>query len=223
MTISQHILKTLWSGVDPFAGFTQQRFRPDLQGWNSHHEFLSEAALADDVTIVVEIGVWKGGSTIHMASTAKAAGHDIAVIAVDTWLGSWEHWENSEFFKGLLFQQGYPSLYYTFLTNVFEAGVQDTVVPLPIDSANAAFVINRKGISPDVIHIDGGHDYEAVMSDLKRWWPLLRPGGHIIADDYDADGVVWPTVQKAVDDFLKETQHIAFKAVPYKCRFYKPK
>jgi predicted O-methyltransferase YrrM len=216
------VMQALWRGAVPYDNFPHRRFRTDLQGWNSHHVFLSDTILRRRPSVIVEVGVWKGGSVIHMARTVRDHGLDAVVIAVDTWLGSWEHWEQPQHFPDLLFEFGYPMLYYTFLANVIDSGVAGQVVPLPLDSGNAAFVLGRKDIRPDVVHIDGGHDYEAVLSDLRRWWPLLRPGGTVIADDYDPRGKVWPTVRQAVDEFLRTTPHADFEAVPYKARFTKP-
>ena len=215
------VLDKIHRGKSPYAGFPSRRYSTDDQGWNSHHGFLDAAIRSDRPGIVLELGVWKGGSAIHMAKTMRDLGQGV-IIAVDTWLGSWEHWENEERFEDLMLTFGYPTLYHTFLSNVVMHDVQDYIVPLSLDSANAAFVIARKDIRPELIHIDAGHDYDAVMSDLRRWWPILAPGGVLIADDYDPAGVVWPSVRDAVNDFLGRTSHYDFEAQPFKCRFRKP-
>jgi len=216
------ILNAIWGAVSPYDNFPHRRFRPDFQGWNSDHPYLAESIARARPRVVVEVGVWKGGSTIQMAQACKALGLDTSIIAVDTWLGAWDHWVQPEWFAHLLFQNGYPSLYYTFLTNVVERGVRDFVVPLPLDSVNASFVLRHKNIRPELVHIDGGHDFEAVTSDLKRWWDLLTPGGTLIADDYAAEGGPWPEVREAVHAFLAVTPHEGFEALPDKCRFSKP-
>jgi predicted O-methyltransferase YrrM len=221
-SIWDEVRRNIFGEHDPYAGFNPQRFSADLQGWNSHHLFLSDSIERIHPRIVLEIGVWKGGSTIFMAEKLRQQEVAALVIAVDTFLGSWEHYEQAEHFPSLMHQNGYPSLFYTFLTNVMRAGVQRQVIPLPLDSANAAHVIGRKGIRPDIIHIDAGHDFEAVSNDLKLWWPLLAPGGIMIADDYDSSGVVWPSVRDAVDRFLGVTIHSDFEAIPYKARWGKP-
>ena len=41
----------------------------------------------------------------------------------------------------------------------------------------------------------------AVMTDLSVWWPLINPGGLMIGDDYNTDGV-WPDVKRGFDDFF---------------------
>jgi hypothetical protein len=40
-----------------------------------------------------------------------------------------------------------------------------------------------------------------VAGDLKRWWPLLRPCGVLLGDDYIAG---WPGVIKAADEFATQ-------------------
>lgn len=220
--IRRQIMEKLWKGHLDLSSFPSRRFRRDLQGWNSQHSYLTEGIESIRPSVVIEIGVWKGGSSIHMADQMRRLEIDAVVIAVDTWLGSWEHWEQEEFFPDLLFDHGYPSLYFTFLANVVEEGVEKYIVPLPLDSANAAFVVQRKHIFADMIHIDGGHDYDAVLSDMHRWWKILRPGGLMVMDDYDATGAVWPSVRDAVDYFRAITPHLEFEASPYKARLIKP-
>ena len=221
--MSQHesLIATLWHNKNPYAGFLARRFRSDTQGWNSQHKFLGNTIEQTKPSLIIEVGVWKGGSTLHMAKAIQAAGLDSVIIAVDTWLGSWEHWEHQQWFDDLLIQNGYPSLFYTFLTNVLEANVADIVVPLPLDSANACILLKHKKITANMIHIDGGHDYNAVMNDLRGWWPVLAPGGTLVIDDYDPAGKVWPSVKAAVDDFRTEIAFDNFEAHPYKCRFRK--
>ena len=96
------VVQALWRGQSPYAGFVAERFKPDAQGWNSDHPFLADTLRTVRPGLVVEIGVWKGGSTIHMASVLRDAGIDGVVLAVDTWLGSWEHWQQDEWFPSLL-------------------------------------------------------------------------------------------------------------------------
>ena len=221
MTKRDSLMAAFWHGTDPYAGFVHRRFRTDTQGWNSQHKFLKDTIVQTRPSLIVEIGVWKGGSTLHMAKAVQAAELDATIIAVDTWLGSWEHWENRQWFDDLLVQNGYPSLFYTFLTNVVEAKATDIVVPLPLDSANASILLQHKKVQADMIHIDGGHDYDAVLTDLRRWWPILAPGGTFVIDDFDPAGKVWPSVKAAVEDFRLEITSEQFEAAPYKCRFRK--
>ena len=219
--VARALVREIFRGQNPYADLRKEVAAKDLQGWGSKHPFLTDSIDRVKPAVIVEIGVWKGGSCLTMARHLKEAGMDAAVIAVDTWLGSWEHWVAPELFPQLSMQYGRPTLYHTFLNNVLVEELEDYVVPLPLDSANAVQILNHLRIRPQMIHIDGGHDYDASSSDLRRWWPLLPAGGILVVDDYDKDGRVWPTVRQAVDEFVLTIGPHEFEAAPYKCRITK--
>jgi cephalosporin hydroxylase len=198
----QEILDTIWGGKDPFAEKSAFRGRVDFQGWTSDHSYLARAIDEVRPQIVVEVGVWKGGSVITMGKKIQELGLNSAIIAVDTWLGSWDHWTQPIWFESLRFESGYSTLYKTFAANILESDLRDIVLPLPLDSLNAAMVLKSKDITPEVVHIDGGHDFDAVLNDLKTWWPRLTLGGALIGDDYYVDGITWPTVREAFHAFF---------------------
>ena len=220
--IGDTIRLKLWRGVDPFGSFPDGLIQVDTQGWNSQHQYLAEAIEELRPSVVVEIGVWKGGSTLFMASKLRELKLGGVVISVDTWLGSWDHWLNDRWFQELSFDHGYPKLFYKFAANVINHALQDFVVPFPADSRTAGNVLAHLNISADIIHIDAGHDYEAVQSDLAQWWKVLRPGGILICDDYFDDGSnTWPGVKAAVDEFVEKHSHSRFEAKAGKCRMIK--
>jgi len=39
----------------------------------------------------------------------------------------------------------------------------------------------------DFIYVDADHDHDAVLADTAAAWPLLKPGGVIVFDDYGYD------------------------------------
>lgn len=39
----------------------------------------------------------------------------------------------------------------------------------------------------DIIYVDGGHDYETVLSDLKNYSPMVKVGGYLVMDDANCD------------------------------------
>ena len=49
----------------------------------------------------------------------------------------------------------------------------------------------------DLVLIDGGHDYDTVLSDSSNAVRMLAPAGTIVWDDY---GPTWPDVGRAIDD-----------------------
>jgi hypothetical protein len=142
------------------------------------------------------------------------------VIAVDTWLGAADHWTHKTWFRHLAFEHGYPTLQRTFMANVVDAQLQEHVVPLPLDSLNAAAVLGHFGVQADMIHIDAGHEYASVIADLRAWWPILKPGGLYIGDDYYGGGT-WVGVEQAHDEFFAELG-LELEHTHGKCRVRKP-
>jgi len=219
-SVREEIIRKLWRGMDPYHGFPKKLIGFDLQGWNSNHPFLTETIVRDRPQIIVELGVWKGASTVGMAKQLQASEIDGAIIAVDTWLGSTEHWVNDTWFDDLSTMFGYPQIYYKFMENVIHSGVEGFIVPLPIDSMNACNLLTLKEISVDMIHLDASHHYEAVLLDLQMWWSRLRSGGILVGDDYYPEGH-WPGVKRAVDEFLSVNPHRDFESHQGKCRAIK--
>jgi hypothetical protein len=200
------LLDKLWAGSDPFAEAYANLRDQDLQGWSSDHAYLREAIEEVHPRVIVEVGVWKGASTLTMAQHLRDTGAISFLICVDTWLGSSDHWLVPHWFENLKMDKGYPTLYRTFQANVISSGLQDYVIPLPMDSANAAQVLSKSQIAPvGVIHLDGAHDYDSVTNDLKVWWPLLSKGGILLGDDYHPVGDTWPDVRKAFQDFFQRS------------------
>ena len=218
ITLRDELIRRIWRGQSPWAT-PPATLTPHFQGWGSSHAYLTDAIdAAGPRCVVVEIGVWKGGSTLTMAQRLYERGIDGVVIAVDTWLGAWDHWILEEWFPELRLQGGMPHLYDVFRSNVIERGLRDYVLPLPLDSVNAAHVLRHFNIAVDVLHIDGGHDFDAVTADLRNWWPLLAPGGVLIGDDYSSGGGPWPEVTRAFDTFFHGRR---LENVQGKCRVAK--
>ena len=227
MSVREDILGKLFFGRDPLKDFPAERFASDLQGWHSDHPYLTRAIGEARPAIVVEVGVWKGASAVTMAKEIKRLGLDAVVIAIDTWLGSSEHYLWEKFIPDLDFEFGYPRLYHKFAANICKEDLAAQVVPLALDSINAFQLLKEKAIRPDVLHIDAGHDYLSVMADLKAWWPQLKDGGILIGDDYFKKPLVgqgkWPEVRQAFDEFFATTPHTRFEHGDGKCYVGKPR
>ena len=182
----------IWDGFEPL------NIDHEVQGWNGRHPSLDRlpAITTAREPIIIDVGVWKGQSTITMANALKRADIDGCVIAIDTFLGSPEHWSGAN----ALFSRvnGMPNLYRTFLTNVYAAGLTDYIVPLPQTSNIAALILSRHSVTASVVHVDAAHEYEDVMRDATAYWNLLRPGGYPIGDDYN---ISWPGVVRAAGEF----------------------
>ena len=101
-------------------------------------------------------------------------------MAVDHWKGGREHRINPVF-DGLL-----PVLYETFLTNCWD--YRDRLVPVRQNSVDGIQAVYETGWVPDLIYLDGGHDYEDVAADLKVLQQCY-PQVPIVGDDWWWGGV----------------------------------
>ena len=170
-------------------------------GWNSYSEVFNKTINEVRPQVILEVGTWLGASAIHMAKLCRKYSLNTKIFCVDTWLGAEEFWtylkDTPE--RDLKLKNGYPQVYFEFLANVVEHNVQDMIVPVPNTSHIASIILKKLEISPDLIYIDGSHEYQDVMADLNDYYELLRPGGIIFGDD-----ISWVGVSNAVRNKFKE-------------------
>jgi len=197
-------LKAALYGGDPFEHFPYKKYAQDITGGEIHPSMKS---VFDAVkpTFVVEVGSWKGKSALHMAELLRAQNNkDFAVLCIDTWLGSIEHYTASlpQWAIGPT-AYGRPLLYEQFMSNIMHTGNQDVIVPFPTTSITGAKWLSKQPAKPELIYIDADHDEDEVYADLCRYWPLVDQGGALMGDDFDT---VWPGVICAVVRFSKENK-----------------
>jgi len=144
--------------------------------------------------LILDVGSYWGGSCIRMARLAReiSPGDDVTVVAIDTWLGSAEH------HLQMVGASSYGAMYTQFCDNIVRAGMADIVVPFPQNSVTAAQILTHYQIQPDLIYIDASHDYRSVLTDIENYWKILRVGGILFGDDFDAP---WYGVIRAVLEF----------------------
>jgi predicted O-methyltransferase YrrM len=182
-------------------------YAPDLSGWmDPHFEVVIREKLAErdrsEPLLVIEVGSWKGLSTVTLASVLKSMGFtQFNIICIDTWLGAPEFWTwglNDPTRGGSLNRiDGYPSVFRTFTKNVKTMGHSDVIAPFPISSQQALEVVKYYKLEADLIYVDASHEYEAVKDDIEWWWTVLKPGGILMGDDYRSN---WPGVVRAVNE-----------------------
>lgn len=166
---------------DVYADFQPDAFNEDITGWGGTEPIFERLILASKPKVIIEVGTWKGQSAITMGEVCLREKLDTAIICVDTWLGSEEHWET--WLKDLKLSFGYPMLYRQFLANVMKHGLQEIITPLPISSLAGAALLFKLGIRADLIYIDANHVYDAVLADITKFYELLAPGGIMFGHD----------------------------------------
>jgi predicted O-methyltransferase YrrM len=122
----------------------------------------------------LEIGAFQGRSTCWFMDNVFT--HPTSVLdVVDTFEGSVEHKIMGELNEILVL------LYNIFINNVSEYGSR--VVPYKISSCKFLRLQQTTNMY-DFIYIDGDHRSWAVLEDAVLSWPLLKPGGILVFDDY---------------------------------------
>lgn len=116
--------------------------------------------------VIVEIGSWKGKSTVALALGAGNI-RSGEIYAIDP--------------HRVMPEEGYlEDTEAEFLANLKRAGVADRVVPMIMTSAAAA----REWDKPiRLLWIDGDHRYEAAKLDFSLWEPHLVEGGLLAMHD----------------------------------------
>jgi len=160
-----------------------------IEGWifNEELEFLKEFCKDKDV---LEVGSYKGKSTVCIASTANS------VITVDTFraLGDGQKQSNS------------LTTIVPFLENISEFNNIITIIGESVKVSK-----DIKDNSKDIIFIDASHEYEDVKVDIRVWEPKLKKGGYMLFHDYSYDSI--DGVVKAVDEWKKPEKVIKSIAV----------
>ena len=206
-TIFAELMDKLY-GENIWTGFVPQPVESEaVQGWNGYHPSLARLTSSPGRKIVVDVGVWKGQSTITMADAMRRNGIDGAVIAVDTFLGSPEHWRAGMF--GL--KHSIPALQQMFMSNVVAAGLTDYVIPIAQTSTTACSILARLDIRPTIIHVDAAHEYREVLRDVEDYWEILDESGYLIGDDYHMS---WPGVIQAAGEFSARVRKPLLIEVP---------
>ena len=121
---------------------------------------------------VVEIGSFRGRSTLLLASAARVG---VEVVAIDPHRGS---------DRGPGEIAGDPRLgdrdHERFHANLADAGVADRVRHVRRFSAEATAEV-RGAI--DTLFVDGAHRFAPARDDLRSWGERVRPGGTMLVHD----------------------------------------
>jgi predicted O-methyltransferase YrrM len=157
----------------------------NVQGWvrKGEDKFLYDQALASvENGVIVEIGAWKGKSTILMACALKQCGQG-KLYTIDPF-GRPEGFEIEHEFD-LWAQQKQDKEYFTdFMQNIRDQNVDDVIVPIKAVSEDAIKIYQQKYNEPiSFLFIDGCHKPEFVQRDFDLWSPLVIKGGIIAFHD----------------------------------------
>lgn len=174
----------------------------DLQGWNGTANIFVDLISELRPNIIVEVGTWKGQSAITMGNSIQKLELSSKIYCIDTWLGAIEFLtelkDTPE--RNLLLKNGYPQIYYQFLSNVIHTGLTDIIIPIPNTSYIGYRYLLYHNIIPDLVYIDASHEEFDVYQDLQNYYSILSPNGVIFGDDF----LSWKGVSSAVIKFCSD-------------------
>lgn len=157
------------------------------ENWFSYPRIYKGAVRYFDTgSTFVEVGSWRGRSSVYWGVEVHNSGKGIDIYCVDTWEGSEENAGHK-----LLVDDG---LFKEFIQNTMP--LAHIITPVRSSSLEAAKSFDDGSL--EFVFIDAAHDYDNVLADIKAWLPKVRQGGVLAGHDYPD----WPGVKKAVDEYF---------------------
>jgi len=132
----------------------------------------------------LEVGSYCGKSTVYLGAAAKEKNG--IVYAVDHHRGSEEHQKGEEYHDADLYDSGIQLMdsFREFRNTMRAAALEETVVPIVASSQ----IASKKWATPlGLVFIDGGHSWQAALTDYRSWVARLVPGGILAIHDIFPD------------------------------------
>jgi predicted O-methyltransferase YrrM len=161
--------------TDPLLPTDLQLALDGVEGWFSTDQLARVAARAAAVPAggrIVEIGSFRGRSTIAIARSAPAG---TEILAIDPHAGNDRGPQEIDGFAEAAAEDSE-----VFLANLDRAGVRDRVSYVRRFSHEAL----GDATGPiDLLHIDGAHRFGPARDDIRRWGARVVPGGSMLIHD----------------------------------------
>jgi len=163
----------------------------DVEGWMTPGQ---GATLFDSAVncprngLIIEIGSFRGRSTIVLAT---AADRSVQVVAIDPHAGNDRGPQEIDGFEDEAADD-----HSVFMANLAAAGVADRVRHVREFSDAALDVVDGE---IDVLYIDGAHRYGPALADIRAWGARVGDGGTmLIHDSFSSIGVTLAIVRSLV-------------------------
>lgn len=167
----------------------------DIQGWMLEPSLQWLRERAAESMAVIEVGCWRGRSTLAMARRIPMGG---LVVAVDRWSGHVE--------EGVA-----EDAYRDFRVNLASEIESGKVLVMKMHSFDAARILRPRAF--DFVFIDADHEYGAVAQDIRSYLPLVKHGGTLSGHDYGTCAGVTHAVDELVPGFQRGPDSIWWKRV----------
>ena len=169
---------------------------------------LAELIVAEELTRVVEIGVYRGRLFLPLGRLMAQLGRG-EMVGIDPYSAVAAVQRDVELEAIDLVQ--WPS---TIDWEAMHGEVSDGIGRWQMGAS--ARLIRQRGEESadlfaeapiDLLHVDGNHDREAVTRDVALYMPHLRDGGYLVMDD-----IAWPSVRPVYEE-LRSQHELVFELV----------
>ena len=137
--------------------------------------------LSEKSAMYVEIGVWKGATSIFMSRHSRSTN----VIGIDPFELNHQH-DEADAYRNALCGNG---------TIHWIKSYSSAALPMLQQQLNGTMI--------DILFIDGAHDEKNVRIDFELYSPLVSEGGFIVFDDFldtEYSGGVRLMIMKLIDE-----------------------
>jgi len=155
---------------------------PRIQGW-FHGPSVFEPFCGDQIRVVLELGTWLGLSAKWFAEKCPNA----HIMCIDHWNGDADIARTGT---------SLPPLPEQWYANMWPWRHRMTAITA--DMVDGVRQVAECGIEPNIVYIDGAHDFASVHRDLSA---VLNhfPKAQVLGDDWG-----FPTVREAVSCVLRQ-------------------
>ncbi len=177
-----------------------EHYFQDINGYFDWPQLYRDAveSIPDGGTFV-EIGCWRGMSLSFFLVEAKNSGKNIKVIGIDHFRGSMG--------EGILqFQASTENIESECRRNAAKAGYPFEIIRCSSTEAARRFTDGTL----DYVFIDGSHDYDSVIADIRAWRPKIKSIGIIAGHDINQY-----QVEQAVKESIGEVEVVPFSREPH--------
>lgn len=171
---------------DWLVDYGTKKYWETIEGWFNFHNLYTDMVGKFNDAIFVEVGAWKGKSSVFMAEMIKKSGRNIKFFVVDIWE---PFTQSGKLEEGVKMED--------FLTNI--EPVKDYITPIKGNSLEVASQFFDYSI--DFLFLDASHDYEHMRKELEVWTPKVK--GIIAGHDY-----MWGGVEQAVKEKFENVKLI---------------
>lgn len=155
-----------------------------------------------DISIAIEVGVWRGDYSKSIINTLEPATFH-GIDPYELYEGYTDKPDEYEFAS-----QKNLDVLFGKVSKAFQGFNHDygSTNSLLVRQLGVNYASQFEDNSIDFVYLDGDHKYEPVKAEIDAWWPKVKKGGILAGHDYiERSHIEEFGVIRAVDEFIQTT------------------